>query len=123
MHAHPRDLEDDDIAGLPHDGTAQSMRRIERSADRVARLEALREGFQATMIRRESRRAAAEISAHDSQVAAKVTSDAREDEDFDAWIHAEADAMLQSGWSCEQLAEFGFSPEIIRAAQRRHAGG
>jgi hypothetical protein len=125
MHANQRGSNPVDEAPVRRSGkgeatSAAAMRRIERSADRVARLELLRGEFQESIIRRESRRAAAEISAHDSKVTAEVTSDARADEDLDAWIRAEADAMLGAGWSREQLAEFGFSPQIIAEAERRH---
>lgn len=102
---------------------AASMQRLQRSADRIARLEQLRSGFQESIIRRESRRAAAEISAYDSRLEAEATSDAREDEEVEAWIYDEAVSMLRAGWSREELAEFGFSPEIIAKAIHLHAGG
>lgn len=96
---------------------------IQREAERIARMEELRGGYEDSIIRRESRRTALELLGRESQVVEEEISAARESEDVDAWVHVEAAAMLRAGWSHEQLAEFGFSAEIVEAARRRHGGG
>ncbi|HEX8393952.1 MAG TPA: hypothetical protein VF665_16535 [Longimicrobium sp.] len=98
------------------------MERLAISSGRVARLKQMRTQWEETMVRRETRRAAAELSAQEREAVDGKSVAYREEAELRAWIEEEAVAMLREGWTPEQLGEFGFAPEIIgRAAARAGA--
>lgn len=122
MQHNQRDSEQAGPRPAPPHPIADALWQIRRSTARIGRLEQLRTEYQDSMIRRETRRAAAEILEHDRQLVEEASSEMREDREVDQWVCQEADGMLRAGWTAEQLAELGFHPRLIADALRRRAG-